>query len=135
TAGGEEVTGDVASPVKVSGHSALTGIYQACDEDGATFDKERMELANEELDVATDLADKEGLSQEKVSELLTEIKKESAEKDPATQEDVEEIVKEQLDKMDISLSDKDRELITKLFDKLRDLEIDFNKVKDKLEDL
>src|SRR5699024_4475203 len=135
TAGAEDVTVDVASPVKVSGHSALTGIYKAYDEDGATFDKERMDIANEELDVATDLADKEGMSQEKVSELLTEIKKEIAEKDPATKEDVEEIVKEQLDKLDISLSDKDRELLTKLFDKMRDLDIDFNKVKDQLEDI
>lgn len=135
TAGAEDVTVDVASPVKVSGHSALTGIYKAYDEDGATFDKERMELANEELDVATDLADKEGMSQEKVSELLTEIKKEIADKDPATKEEVEEIVKEQLDKLDISLSDKDRELLTKLFDKMRDLDIDFNKVKDQLEDI
>lgn len=135
TAGAEDVTVDVASPVKVSGHSALTGIYKAYDEDGETLDKERMELANEELDVATELADKEGMSQEKVSELLTEIKKEIADKNPATKEEVEQIVKDQLEKLDISLSDKDRELLTKLFDKMRDLDIDFNKVKDQLEDI
>jgi len=135
TAGAEDVTVDVASAAKVSGHSALTGIYKAYDEDGATLDKERMELANEELDVATELADKEGLSQEKVSELLTEIKKEIAEKNPATKEDIEEIVKEQLDKLEISLSDKDRELLTNLADKMRELDIDFDKVKDQLEDI
>ena len=135
TAGAEDVTVHVASPVKVSGHSALTGIYKAYDEEGVTFDKERMELANEELDVATELADKEGMSQEKVSELLTEIKKEIADKNPATREDIEEIVKEQLDKLEISLSDKDRELLIKLFDKMRELDIDFDKVRDQLEDI
>jgi len=135
TAGAEDVTVDVASPVKVSGHSALTGIYKAYDAEGETFDKARMELANEELEVATDLADKEGMSQEKVSELLTEIKKEIADKNPATKEEIEKIVKEQLDKLEISLSDEDRELLIKLFDKMRDLDIDFDKVKNQLEDI
>src|SRR5690625_2437722 len=135
TAGVENATVDVASPIKVSGHSALTGIYKAYDEDGELLDKDRMELANDELDVATDLAEKEGMSQEKVSELLTEIKKEIADQDPATKEDVERIVKEQLDKLEISLSDADRELLINLFEKMRDLDIDFGKVREQLDDI
>lgn len=135
TAGVEDATVDVVSPVKVSGHSALTGIYKAYDVDGEELDKDRMEIANEELDVATDLAKKDGMSQEKVTELLTEIKKEIADQNPATKEDVEKIVKEQLDKLDISLNDADRQLLIDLFEKMRDLDIDFGKVKDQLEDL
>lgn len=135
TAGVENATVDVASPVKVSGHSALTGIYKAYDVQGVELDKERMKLANEELGVATDLAKKDGLSQEKVSQLLTEIKKDIAERNPATKEDVEKIVEDQLNKLDISLSDADRQMLTDLFNKMRDLNIDFNKVKDQLEDL
>lgn len=135
TAGAEDVTVDVASAAKVSGHSALTGIYKAYDEDGESFDKDRMELASEELDVATELAEDEDVSQEEVSELLTEIKKEIADQDPVSKEEVQEIVEEQLDKLDISLSDEDRELLTKLFDKMRDLDIDFDKVKNQLEDI
>ncbi|MEC5424374.1 DUF1002 domain-containing protein [Virgibacillus sp. C22-A2] len=135
TAGVENATVDVASPVKVSGHSALTGIYKAYDVEGEGLDKERMELANEELDVATDLAEKDGMSQEKVSELLTEIKKAIADQDPATKEDVERIVKEQLDKLEISLNEADREMLVNLFEKMRDLNIDFDKVKNQLEDI
>ncbi|PAV31466.1 hypothetical protein CIL05_02080 [Virgibacillus profundi] len=135
TAGVENATVDVVSPVKVSGHSALTGIYKAYDAEGEQLDKERMELANEELDVATDLAEKDGMSQEKVSELLTEIKKTIADQNPATKEDVERIVKEQLDKLEISLSDADRQMLVDLFEKMRDLNIDFGKVKSQLEDL
>lgn len=135
TAGVEDATIDVVSPVKVSGHSALTGIYKAYDVDGEELDKDRMEVANEELDVATNLADKEGMSQEKVTELLTDIKKEIADQNPATKEDVERIVKEQLDKLDISLSDSDRQMLVNLFEKMRDLDIDFGKVKDQLEDI
>src|SRR5699024_8258315 len=72
---------------------------------------------------------------EKVSELLTEIKKAIAEQNPATKEDVERIVKEQIDKLDIKLNEADREMLINLFEKMRDLNIDFDKVKSQLEDL
>lgn len=135
TAGVEDATVEVASPVKVSGHSALAGIYKAYDAEGEQLDKERMELADEELDLATNLADKEGMDQEKVSELLTEIKKDIADKNPATKEDVEQIVQEQLDKLEISLNDEDRQLLVNLFEKMRDLNINFDQVKNQLEDI
>ena len=135
TAGVEDAVVEVASPVAVSGHSALTGIYKAYDDGGADLDKDRMEVANEELNLTTDLSDKEGISQEEVTALMTEIKKEIAEQDPVTREEVEEIVKEQLDKLEINLSEEDRQLLIDLFDKMRDLDIDFDKVKDQLEDI
>jgi len=135
TAGVENALVEVASPVQVSGHSALTGIYKAYDASGAELDEDRMEVANEELSISTELAEKEGMSKEKVTELMTEIKKEIAEKDPATREDVEEIVKDQLSKLEIELSEEDRQLLIDLFEKMRDLNIDFDKVREQLEDL
>ncbi|WP_085993954.1 DUF1002 domain-containing protein [Oceanobacillus senegalensis] len=136
TAGVENATVDVASPVRVSGHSALTGIYKAYDAEGEELDKERMELANEELDVATDLVNEDkGITQEKVSQLLTEIKQTIAEQNPATREDVEQIVSEQLENVGISLSEADRQMLIDLFDKMRNLDIDFNAVKSQLEDI
>ncbi|WP_373894097.1 DUF1002 domain-containing protein [Virgibacillus sp. CBA3643] len=135
TAGVENATVDVASPAAVTGHSALTGIYKAYDVEGEELDKERMELANDELNVATDLAEDEGMSQEKVSELLTEIKQMIADQDPATREDVEQIVQEQLDNLEVSLSEEDRQMLVDLFDKMRDLDIDFDQVKSQLEDI
>lgn len=135
TAGIENALIEVASPIQVTGHSALSGIYKAYDASGADLDKGRMEVANDELNVSTELAEKEGLSQEKVTELMTEIKKEIADKNPATREDVEEIVQDQLGKLDIELSEEDRQLLTDLFEKMRDLDIDFGKVRDQLEDL
>ncbi|MCG3417837.1 DUF1002 domain-containing protein [Oceanobacillus jordanicus] len=135
TAGVENATVDVASPVKVSGHSALTGIYKAYDVEGEELDKERMELASDELDVATDLAEKEGMDQEKVSELLAEIKKMIAEQNPATKEEVEQIVEDQLSKLNITLSDADRQMLVDLFNRMRDLNINFDQVKNQLEDI
>ncbi|GIO26744.1 DUF1002 domain-containing protein [Ornithinibacillus bavariensis] len=135
TAGVENASVVVASPVKVSGHSALTGIYKAYDEEGAQLDKERMALANEELNVATDLVSSAGLSKEQVSELITQIKQAIAEQNPATVDDIERIVKEQLDKLEISLSEKDRQMLIDLFEKMRDLNINFDQVKSQLNDI
>src|SRR5699024_4636296 len=105
TAGIENAMVEVVSPIQVTGESALAGIYKAYDEDGERLDKDRMVVANEELEIATEFADKEGLDSEKISELLAEIKKAISEQDPATKEDVERIVKEQLDKLEIKLSE------------------------------
>jgi uncharacterized protein YpuA (DUF1002 family) len=136
TAGIQDAVVDVASPVKVSGHSALVGIYKAYDEgEGAELSKERTEVANEELNLATDLAKKEGMDQDKVSELLTEIKKEIAEQNPATKEDIEQIVDEKLKTLEISLSEQDRQLLIDLFEKMRNLNINFGNVKSQLENL
>ncbi|WP_249869395.1 DUF1002 domain-containing protein [Oceanobacillus saliphilus] len=135
TAGAENATVDIVSPVRVSGHSALTGIYKAYDVEGEELDKERMELANEELNVATDLAENEDISQEEVSTLLSEIKQMIADQNPATREDVEQIVSEQLEKLEINLNEEDRQMLINLFDKMRNLDIDFGAVRSQLEDI
>ena len=135
TAGAENATVDVVSPVRVSGHSALTGIYKAYNVEGEELDKERMELANEELNVATDLAENEDVSQEEVSTLLSEIKQMIADQNPATREDVEQIVSEQLSNLEINLSEADRQMLIDLFDKMRNLNIDFGAVKGQLKDI
>ncbi|MGE6256569.1 DUF1002 domain-containing protein [Heyndrickxia sporothermodurans] len=132
TAGVEDADVEVASPVKVSGHSALVGIYKAYDKSGGDLNKDRMEVANDELDLATELANKEGMDQEKVTQLLTEIKQEIANQKPATKEDIEKIIDEKLKSLQIELSPKDRELLVKLFDRMRDLDINFDNVKKQL---
>ena len=94
-----------------------------------------MEVATEELDLTTELSEKEGLSQETVTELMTEIKKAIADQNPATREDVEQIVQEQLENLEVSLSEEDRQLLIDLFEKMRNLDIDFDQVKQQLEDI
>jgi len=134
TAGVEEAVVDVVSPVKVTGHSALVGIYKAYDEgDGTALNKDRTEVANQELNLATNLAKKDGLDQDKVSELLTEIKKDIAEQNPATKEEIEKIIDEKLKTLEIQLSPEDRQLLVDLFNKMRDLNINFDNVKSQLE--
>lgn len=136
TAGIEDATVQVAAPKAVTGHSALVGIYKAYEvTTGETLDIDRTDVANEELSVATTLAKSAGVDDAKVAELLTEIKKDIAELKPATREDVEKIVKEQLNKLDINLSEKDRQLLVDLMDKISKLDIDFSKWSEQLDDI
>lgn len=67
--------------------------------------------------------------------MLTQIKKVIAEQNPATREEVQQIVEEQLSKLQITLSDKDRELLVDLMDRISNLNIDFSKLSSQLTDL
>ncbi|WP_438319233.1 DUF1002 domain-containing protein [Sporosarcina sp. FA9] len=133
TAGVEDAIIEIASPKKVTGHSALVGIYKAYEQSGETLDTERTDVANDEMNLATKFAD--SVDSDKVSELLTEIKKQIAEKNPATKEDVEKIVSEQLEKLDIQLSEADRQLLIDLMDRIRSLDIDFSKLSTQLSEM
>ena len=56
TAGVEDAIIEVAAPKPVTGHSALVGIYKAYEESGETLDKDRTDVANDELNLATKFA-------------------------------------------------------------------------------
>ena len=136
TAGIEDAIVEVAAPKPVTGHSALVGIYKAYEvKTGETLDIERTDVANEELSVATTIAENAGVSDEQVANLLTEIKKQIAEQAPATKEEVQQIVEQQLSKLEINLSEQDRQLLVDLMDQIRNLNIDFSKWSEQLSDL
>lgn len=135
TAGIEDAIVEVSAPKKVTGHSALVGIYKAYEVSGEKLDTERTDVANDELNLATKFSEEAGVDRDKVAELLTEIKKQIAEKNPATKEEVEKIVTEQLNKLNIELSEADRQLLIELMDRIRNLNIDFSKLSDQLNDM
>ena len=136
TAGIEDAVVEVAAPKPVTGHSALVGIYKAYEvKTGETLDTERTDVANDELSVATTIAESGDVSEERVAELLTEIKKDIADKAPATKEEVQQIVEEQLSRFEINLSEQDRQLLVDLMDRIRNLDINFSQWSEQLSDL
>ena len=136
TAGIQDAVVEIAAPKPVTGHSALVGIYKAYEvKTGETLDIERTDVANDELSVATSLSESAGVSDEKVAELLTQIKKVIAENKPETREEVEKIVEDQLSKFQINLSDQDRQLLVDLMDRISNLNIDLSKLSTQLGDL
>ncbi|MDT2760689.1 DUF1002 domain-containing protein [Enterococcus xiangfangensis] len=129
TAGITDATVKVASVVKVTGESALTGVYKAFEANGETVDPERAQLAQTELDTTSDVAqsvvdnaneqsqnqDLSDNEKEKADEAykaqlnqaLVDIKKDLAELkeqqgELATKEDVEKIVNDALEKNNLS---------------------------------
>lgn len=136
TAGIEDANVEIAAPKPVTGHSALVGIYKAYEvKTGETLDIERTDVANEELSVATEIAENAGLDDAQVAELLTGIKQQIAELNPATKEEVQKIVEDQLAKLEINLSEQDRQMLVDLMDQISKLNIDFSKWSSQLSDL
>ncbi|PJH69351.1 DUF1002 domain-containing protein, partial [Salmonella enterica subsp. enterica serovar Typhimurium] len=56
TAGVQDVTIMVGSISSVTGESALTGVYKAFDANGEDLDKERMAIAQQELETTSDIS-------------------------------------------------------------------------------
>lgn len=136
TAGIEDAVVEVAAPKPVTGHSALVGIYKAYEaKTGETLNIERTDVANDELSIATQIAKSSNITDEQVAELLTSIKQQISELKPATKEDVEQIVNDQLAKLNIELSEQDRQLLIDLMDRISKLDIDFSKLSEQLSGL
>lgn len=109
TAGVEDVHIHVASIRPVTGESALTGVYKALDVNGEELDPERMEVAQEELETTSQIAQEEDLDEEESNRLdgvIVEIKQQLADiKDRtdqlATREEIEQIINDALAKYDL----------------------------------
>ncbi|MGT2932665.1 DUF1002 domain-containing protein [Streptococcus catagoni] len=92
----------VASPIPVTGESALAGIYYSLEENGAKIPEENKELAQEELGTLSNIneanAGKEGYDADKLNVALTDIKKAVAEGGKnLSKEEVQKIVTDTLD--------------------------------------
>lgn len=101
TAGVTDAEIEVASVSKVTGESALTGVYKAFEANGVKLDEKRTAVAQEELEVTNKIAQEnakeKGFDPAKLDKAMIEIKKELAaikEKQGqlATKEDIEKII-------------------------------------------
>lgn len=109
TAGVEDVNIEVAAIRPVTGESALTGVYKALEVNGEDLDQERMEVAQEELETTSEIADEANLDEEQSGRLdgvIVDIKQQLADiKDRtdqlATREEIEQIINDALAKYDL----------------------------------
>lgn len=130
----------VSAPFDVSGTAALTGIMKGFEKlTGQTIDEDVKAAVNEEALVSTDLsqelAENQGdpNAQETVSDIISDIKLEISEKNPQTTEEVEAIIREVLQKHGITISDELFQRLVSLFDKMKDLDIDWKQVAKSIE--
>lgn len=104
TLGVEHAEITVASPIPVTGESALAGIYYSLEANGATVPQENKELAQEELATLSGIndanKDKEGYDADKLNVALADIKsgiaKAKESKKELTEEDIRKIVEDTL---------------------------------------
>lgn len=103
TAGATGVSVKIASPVSVTGESALTGIYKAYNKNGQELDTDRMKVAQNELDTVSDIVSSnenaEKFKEETLDKAMIEIKQKIAEatdngENPIEQKIASEIVHE-----------------------------------------
>ena len=131
TAGVKDAEIYVTAPFEVSGTAALTGIIKAYE---MTSDKaipeDVKQAANEEMVTAAELGDQIGT--EEASSLITKIKEEMSQNTPQTETEVKEIVEQSANDLGITLTDEQRQSLIDLFNKLKELNIDWNAVGDQL---
>ena len=107
TAGVADAEIEVAAVSKVTGESALTGVYKAFEANGVVLDGKRTAVAQQEVELTNQIAQEQskekGFDAAKLDQAMIDIKKALAEikekqGQVATKEDVERIVNEALKK-------------------------------------
>jgi uncharacterized protein YpuA (DUF1002 family) len=124
TAGMKNASVVVAGPVPISGTAALVGAMKAYAQmHGTPISPELIDSATDELVKTGELADSLGDSEE-AAELIAALKQVIAENDLATKDDINRAIDEVAGKLEISLSEEDRQLILDLMEKLSALDLD-----------
>ncbi|EJQ48764.1 Uncharacterized protein BWINRASL_03904 [Bacillus mycoides] len=132
TAGVKDAEIQITAPFKVSGTAALTGLMKAYE---TTSNKEIPEdvkkVANEEMVQTAKLGDTIG--EEKAVQLVAKVKEEIAKEQPQTTEDLRSLIKKIADQLGITLTDEQLDNLVSLFDKMKNLNIDWNQVGSQLD--
>lgn len=135
TAGIKNANVKAAAPFKVSGTAALTGILKGFENSngGKKIDENKKKAANEEVVVTGKLGEKIG--QDQAANLINDAKKEVVKEKPKTDEEIQKIVKGVVSNYSSKLTDEDIQNITALMKKINSLNLDFNQIKDQLNDV
>lgn len=134
TSGVENCNVVAASPIEVSGTGALTGIMMAYETaSGETLDEGQKEAATEELVTTGELAD--AIGQEEATDLMNNIKQEVIEDGITDKDEIEDVVEDNADKLNITLTQEQLDKIVALMEKISQYDYDVKALKDTLENL
>ncbi|WP_238918850.1 DUF1002 domain-containing protein [Clostridium sp. YIM B02555] len=135
TAGIENANVKASAPFEVSGTAALTGILKGFENTstGKKIDENKKEAANEELITTGDVGEKIG--QNDASNLMNNIKKDVIKDKPKTKEELNKIVDKATNEYKDKLTDKDIENIRNVMSKINDLDLNYNNLKDQMNDI
>ncbi|MBD8070320.1 DUF1002 domain-containing protein [Bacillus sp. PS06] len=131
TAGVKDATIYITAPMPVSGTAALTGIIKAYElSSDEAIPEDVKQVANEEMVTTSELGDTIGA--DKAAALIAKIKDEVAKNAPETDADLRAIIENAAKELGITLSDADIQRLIDLFNKMKELNIDWNQVGEQL---
>ncbi|MGN0482298.1 MAG: DUF1002 domain-containing protein [Lachnospiraceae bacterium] len=137
TAGVEDADIIVAGPFPISGTAALVGIIKAYQEiTGEEMPKENIDTALNEMVVtgSIEAGDAKGANKQdsqQVENYMAYVKQKIADagSNSLSQEEIEDIVKDAQSQFDLSLTDEQLDQVAKLMGKVKDLDIDSERLK------
>ncbi len=131
TAGVKDAKIYITAPIEVSGTAALTGIIKAYEVSTDTVIPEDVkQAANEEMVETANLG--EDIGKEEATALMAKIKEQIAEQKPKTVEEVQTIVQDSAKELNITLTEEQLQSLISFFNKLKELNIDWNQVGNQL---
>lgn len=135
TAGVKDAKIYITAPFQVSGTGALTGIMQAYEiTSGIEIDEDKKEVANEEMVITSELSENETIDEEEAADFITLIKTKVSEEKPQTKEEIKILIEEVANEKNYDLTKEEISKLVELFQKFKDLNIDWDAVNQKVND-
>ncbi|GKU81069.1 DUF1002 domain-containing protein [Niallia sp. NCCP-28] len=132
TAGVKDANIFITAPIPVSGTAALTGIVKAYEVSTDTkIPEEVKQAANEEMVKTANLGDDIGT--ENATALMAKIKEKVAETKPETDQELKTIIDDAAKDLNLTLTEQQTNSLIEFFNKLKELNIDWNQVGDQLQ--
>jgi uncharacterized protein YpuA (DUF1002 family) len=131
TAGVKDANIKVVAPFDVSGTAALTGLMKAYEiSSNEVIPEEVKQIANQEMVETAKLGDTIGA--ENAAALIAKIKEKVAEGAPQTDTELRAIIEQAAKELGITLTENQIQSLMDLFNKMKELNIDWNQVGDQI---
>ncbi|KIL75231.1 DUF1002 domain-containing protein [Bacillus badius] len=132
TAGIKDADIYITAPFEVSGTAALTGLIKAYETStGEKIPEEQKQVANEEMVTTAKLGDKIG--EQQATELIQRIKEEVAKENPQTIQEIKVIINNVSNELNIQLTQDQINQLAALFDKMKNLDINWDQVNQQID--
>ncbi|MEH6906670.1 DUF1002 domain-containing protein [Neobacillus drentensis] len=131
TAGVKDAKIYITAPITVSGTAALTGIIKAYEISAdKTIPEEVKQAANQEMVETAKLGD--SIGNKNAAALIAKVKEEIAKNKPKNDQELQKIIEQAANELNVTLTDEEMKRLMDFFNKLKDLDIDWNQVSDQL---
>ena len=134
TAGIKDAEVKVAGPFKISGTAALVVVMMSYEQmTGKKIPEKSKDAATDELITTGEVS--ESIGKEDAEKLIADVKQKVAEDNLKTPAEIGEAIDESAKDLEINLSDADRQKIQELMDKISDLNLNVDQLKEQAKDI